>query len=249
MKSLNTAAILQLLQFGTLEVEGFLPWSSNYTFLVKVANHQAEALAVYKPRRGERPLWDFTQGTLCQREQAAFVVSDMLGWNLVPPTVMREGPHGLGSMQLFIEHDPESHYFTFEGEAAFQQQLQQITLFDIIINNADRKGGHILLEQSVESAEVARLWAIDHGVCFHTSHKLRTVVWEFAGARIPPHLLADLVRFRDRLYRNSDDYCLQLKELLTETEVKALQRRMESLIKRGCFWEPGPGRHYPWPPV
>jgi uncharacterized repeat protein (TIGR03843 family) len=105
------------------------------------------------------------------------------------------------------------------------------------------------LEQSVNPSEVDRLWAIDHGVCFHTNYKLRTVVWEFAGTRIPPQLLADLVRLRDRLYGNSDNYTLELKKLLSEPEVKAMQRRMESLIERGCFWEPGPGRHYPWPPV
>lgn len=249
MNGMTTAEILQLLQLGTIDVEGFLPWSSNYTFLVRVFDEQRECFAVYKPRQGERPLWDFAQGTLCQREEAAYIVSEALGWHLVPPTVVREGPHGTGSVQYFIEHDPDCHYFTFEGKAEYRRQLQQIVLLDTLINNADRKGGHILLEQSTPPSQNGRLWAIDHGVCFHASYKLRTVVWEFAGMSIPADLRADLVAFSEFLGDDLHGVRARLKGLLTEHEVAALESRLERLIGRSAFWQPGPGRHYPWPPV
>jgi hypothetical protein len=241
--------VLELLESGNLEVEGFLPWSSNYTFLVRVFNTETEILAVYKPRQGERPLWDFAQGSLYQREQAAFVVSDALDWGLVPPTIAREGPHGLGSFQIFIDHDPECHYFTLEGKSIYRRQLQQIVLLDLIINNADRKGGHILLEQSTNPSPTHRLWAIDHGVCFHAHHKLRTVVWEFAGTRIPADLLSDLMDFKEKMHGNSHGPIAQLQALLSERETEALKNRLERIIESGYFWKPGPGRHYPWPPV
>lgn len=254
MSEQATAGILHLLQRGTIELEGLLPWSSNYTFLIRICGQLAETgagevQAVYKPRRGERPLWDFTQGTLCQRERAAFLVSQALGWSLVPPTVIRKGPHGPGSVQLFVEHDPERHYFTLEGDASHQRQLQQIALLDVVINNADRKGGHVLLGVSSETGGSERLWAIDHGICFHTEHKLRTVIWEFAGQPIPANLLADLARLKEQLCGETQTLTTQLKDLLTSAEVNALQKRLERLIKQGRFLSPGPGRHYPWPPV
>lgn len=246
---MTTAEILHLLQNGDIDLEGLLPWSSNYTFLARVHQDDAETLAVYKPRQGERPLWDFTQGTLCQRERAAYLVSEVIGWGVVPTTVMREGPHGVGSLQLFIEHDPECHYFTFEGETAFRTQLQQIALLDIVINNADRKGGHILLQESENGTNEARLWAIDHGVCFHSQYKLRTVVWEFAGTPIPDELRADLEGLRSKLLSESSTNAIDLKKQLDESELVALLKRVDQLTKHGLFLEPGPSRHYPWPPV
>lgn len=259
-QALNTAEWLQLLQIGTLDVKGVLPWSSNYSFLVNICpntavwealphlprNALAEVRAVYKPRRGERPLWDFTQGTLCQRERAAFLVSHTLGWNLIPPTVLREGSHGTGSVQLFIPHDPEAHYFTFEGEPLFRDALQKTVILDIIINNADRKAGHVLLE---EQEEGDRLWLIDHGICFHTEHKLRTVIWEFAGEPIPAELMADLEAFSNKLASNEAGLRTDLTRLLAQAEVEALQKRTLRLIQQAKFVSPGPGRHYPWPPV
>lgn len=241
------ADILHLLQNGRLEIEGLLPWSSNYTFLVQVCGEAVELPAVYKPRRGERPLWDFPQGTLCARERAAFVVSAALGWALTPPTVLRDGPHGLGSVQLFIEHDPERHYFTFEGQPDYTAQLQKLVLFDILINNADRKGGHVLLEQ--KEGQPDHLWAIDHGVCFHTDPKLRTVIWEFAGQPAPPDLLADLQRFQEDMALDNGRLRTQLNELLSVQEVTALLHRLRNLLQTGLFPQPGSGRHYPWPPV
>lgn len=241
------ADILRLLESGRIEVEGLLPWSSNYTFLAQICGENEEVSAVYKPRRGERPLWDFPEGTLCARERAAFVVSDALHWQLTPPTVLRDGPHGLGSVQLFIEHDPEQHYFTFEGQSEYALQLQKIVLFDVLINNADRKGGHILLEERHNQPN--HLWAIDHGVCFHTDPKLRTVVWEFAGQPVLPELLAALTQFQEDMAVDNGRLRTQLNELLSTQEVTALLNRLRNLLDRGIYPYPGPGRHYPWPPV
>jgi len=249
MNQKNTDEVLNLLKLGSLDVEGFLPWSSNYTFLVRVYSGDGETYAVYKPQQGERPLWDFPQGSLCQREQAAFIVSKTIGWDNVPPTVVRDGPHGVGSVQLFIEHDPDCHYFTFEGKSAYRRQLQEIALLDTVINNADRKGGHVLLESGTGNSHEDRLWAIDHGVCFHTSHKLRTVIWEFAGSPIPQPLLDDLIRYRERLQSNLEAGDGPLSQLISKAEISALLSRLERLIQWGTFREPGPGRHYPWPPV
>lgn len=257
---MSTADWLQLLQVGTLNVKGVLPWSSNYSFLVDICPNTAvqealphlaptlltEVRAVYKPRRGERPLWDFTQGTLCQRERAAFLVSHTLGWHLIPPTVLREAEHGTGSVQLFIPHDPETHYFTFEGDSHFKEALQKTVLLDIIINNADRKAGHVLLE---EDEGDSRLWLIDHGICFHTEYKLRTVIWEFAGEAIPAELLADVESFSNKLATNEAGLRSELQDLLSQYELEALQKRIGRVLRQGSFLAPGPGRHYPWPPV
>ena len=245
---MKTADYLNILEFGKMDVEGLLPWSSNYTFMVRVCLNDREVEAVYKPRRGERPLWDFTQGTLCQRERASFIVSDALGWHLIPPTVLRQGPNGIGSVQLFVEHDPERHYFTFEGEAPFRNELQKIVLLDLLINNADRKSGHVLLEEQNRDTNGNRLWAIDHGICFHTEYKLRTVIWEFAGQSIPNALLADLIKFQ-QLFNQGTNLYNQLQTLLSQAEIVAFQKRLQGVINQKKFHQPGPGRHYPWPPV
>ncbi len=251
---MDTAVITSLLQWGDMHLEGLLPWSSNYTFLVRICPNTAvtqtldhanlpltEVQAVYKPRRGERPLWDFPQGTLHQRES--------LQWGLVPPTVLRDGPHGIGSVQLFIPHNPDCHYFTIEGNGAFAPQLQKITLLDILINNADRKAGHVLIEEPETPAEPDRLWLIDHGICFHAEYKLRTVIWEFAGTAVPPSLLADVTLFLQTLARKSGSLYDEMSQLLSARELTALQRRTRTIADTGRFIAPGPGRHYPWPPV
>jgi uncharacterized repeat protein (TIGR03843 family) len=250
---LDSKTAQQWLQTGRMEVEGLLPWSSNYTFLVQiqpppVTERATKIAAVYKPRQGERPLWDFPRATLCNREYATFLVSEALGWDLVPPTVLREGPHGIGSVQLFIEHDPENHYFTFEGDPNYRPQLQKIVLLDAIINNADRKGGHILVEERPGDT-VGRLWGIDHGLGFHVDYKLRTVVWEFAGDEIPPGLTQALQELADQVAADRDGIRSRLQELLTQAEVQTFQRRVQQLLLQGTFPTPGPGRPYPWPPV
>jgi uncharacterized repeat protein (TIGR03843 family) len=230
---------LRLLEHGELELLGLLPRSSNYTFLAKATDGAAEALAVYKPRRGEAPLWDFPEGTLCQREVAAFVVADALGWPTVPPTVLREGPEGPGSVQRFVEFDPQQHFFTMQDERP--DDFRRVALFDVVVNNADRKSGHCLL--STEGMP----FCIDHGVCFHEEPKLRTVIWDFAGEQIPPPLLDDLRRFGERLSARA--LRAGLGELLSERELDAMDARLAALIAAGSFPEPGSDRPYPWPPV
>lgn len=233
--------LLELLNEGQIQMEGLVPWGSNYTFLVHICHERGEIDAIYKPGRGERPLWDFAKGTLCLRERAAYIVSEALAWGLVPPTVLRKGPQGHGSVQHYVEHNPDEHYLTFQGH--FIEQLQKIALFDVIINNADRKSGHVLLTEN------DRLWAIDHGVSFHTDYKLRTVIWEFAGEPIPTVLASDLVAFQQKLEESNSETYRQLCDLLTTREILALSDRLQRLIKRNVFPQPGPGRHYPWPLV
>lgn len=255
MSETATADILHVLQAGTFEIEGLLPWSSNYTFLVQICGRpliggaELSLSAVYKPRQGERPLWDFAQGTLCLRERAAFLASQQLGWQLVPPTVLRRAEHGIGSVQLFIEHDPERHYFTFEGEQSYRTQLQKMVLFDILVNNADRKSGHVLLQINDGQEGQDRLWGIDHGICFHTEYKLRTVIWEFMGQSIPQSLLGDLHRFNLALNVQKDPFLTELSDLLSVREIKAMRQRLQNLLRQKTFPNPGPGRHYPWPPI
>ena len=255
MNAEERAEILKVLQTGTMEIEGLLPWSSNYAFLVRVCEAADELRAVYKPSRGERPLWDFPTSTLSSREYAAFLISDALGWHLVPPTVIRHGEHGPGTVQLFIEHDPDQHYFSLEGQPEFRHALQEMVLLDVVINNADRKGGHVIIEENRELEDAAghvrpgRLWGIDHGICFHEEYKLRSVVWEFAGVDIPPTLLSDLERLNERLLVHGGALQAQLQLLLSGGEIAACEKRLQTLIHRRLFPNPGPGRHYPWPPV
>lgn len=231
---------MSLLRDGELsEVHGLLPWGSNYTFLMSVASGDCQSLAVYKPRQGEQPLWDFPRGTLCLREAAAFVVSQALGWNIVPPTVLRDGPHGYGSLQLYVPHDPDQHYFTFGP--SHRKQLRRIALFDYIINNADRKGGHCLIDH------LGFIWAIDHGIAFHAHDKLRTVIWDFAGSAIPKELLSDLQRLCADLSHGT--LVEELELLLLPAEIRALRRRTTQLVDFAVYPEPGSGRSYPWPPI
>jgi len=226
-----------------------MPWSSNGTFLVHVeangaptatslTGETAEVLsidAIYKPHRGERPLWDFPDG-LYRREVAAFVVSEALGWGLVPETIVRsDAPYGVGSLQRFVPADFSQHYFTLLEDEARHDALRTIGTFDVLINNADRKGGHCIL------GEDDRVWAIDHGVAFHTDDKLRTVVWDFAGEPIPPALLPDV----ERLAAAPPD----LDDLLDEWEIKALVDRARQLCARPRFPRPTSDRPYPWPLV
>jgi uncharacterized repeat protein (TIGR03843 family) len=242
---------LDLLTRGEMELVGLLPWSSNYTFLTKIMGEIGapknsdliEIQAVYKPRRGEAPLWDFRDGTLCQRELAAYLVSVALGWGLIPPTVLRSGPHGVGSLQLFVENDAEQHFFTFRENPEYCDQIKRLSAFDLITNNADRKSGHCLLDKN------GHVWAIDHGITFNVDYKLRTVIWDFAGQPIPDELLADMRRLLEEI-KPRQLLGQTLRKLLAEDEVAAFQRRVHGLVQLGLF--PGPNRHQrsiPWPPV
>jgi uncharacterized repeat protein (TIGR03843 family) len=233
--------ILRLLEEGEIEILGLMPRASNYTFLARIGNTSGEqTLAVYKPERGEAPLWDFPAGTLHRREIAAFRVARALGWPWVPPTVLRDGPEGPGSVQLFIPFDPEEHYFTLAER--MPDEFRRVALFDAVVNNADRKSGHCLM------AESGRVFLIDHGVCFHVAPKLRTVIWDFAGDEIPEVMLDDLMG-AERELAPGGALNAELAELLDGEEVAASHRRTAELVEHGRFPEPGSERPYPWPPV
>lgn len=235
--------VVSLLAEGELEVRGLLPGSSNYTFLAEVTDDRYQTVAIYKPRQGETPLWDFPHGSLCQRELAAYVLSQGLGWALVPPTVLRVGPYGKGAVQLFVDADFSQHYFTFRDEPALQAALARIAVFDLLINNADRKAGHVLLDSG------GRLWAIDHGLCFHIQPKLRTVIWEFAGEAVPSDLLEDCAALPARL-EPEGDLAESMAALLSEAEIRAVARRATQLVDARVFPAPDPQRRpYPWPLV
>jgi len=230
---LTADRVKTLLRDGEVEILGLLPGASNYTFAVTVAQDDVKVVGVYKPRAGETPLWDFPDGTLYRREIGAYELSEAIGWSLVPPTVERDGPEGIGSMQLYIDHDPELHYFTLMPEHA--ATFRRVALFDHIMNNADRKGGHCLLDR-----EGGRIWVVDHGVCFHSDPKLRTVIWDFAGEPIEEDLAADLARA---------DLSV-LDRWLTAYEVDAARARLDGLLGTRIFPDPPEDRRaYPWPPV
>ncbi|MGH2712234.1 MAG: SCO1664 family protein [Actinomycetota bacterium] len=235
----STAVDLDLLEHGDMRLGGLLPRASNYTFLGEVADGDRSARVVYKPRDGEAPLWDFPDGTLCQREVAAYRVAVELGWPNVPPTVLRDGPHGEGSVQLFVEHDPAQHYFTLREEHA--EDLRAVAAFDIVSGNGDRKAGHCL-----EAAD-GGLWVVDHGLCFNEEPMLRTVIWEFAGAAVPEPLLEDIRRLEGEL--RDGELREDLEPLLSEPEIDAAADRAAALIRFGRYPNPGPGRSEPWPPV
>jgi len=240
--ALTQERVLHHLTEGEIEVEGLIPWSSNATLLVTVREEDLALLAVYKPQRGERPLWDFPFGTLPLREVAAYLLSDALGWGLVPPTVLREGPHGLGSLQFFVHARDEEHFFTIEDDPAYADDLKRLAAFDVVANNADRKSGHCLVD------EQGRLWAIDNALTFHDEPKLRTVIWDFAGRPLPAAIKNDLQALQETLAEGSP-LSQALAQLLSEPELAALRRRLRRLIRAGRFPEPGPGRPVPWPLV
>lgn len=238
------AQVLTTLTHGELEEAGLLPYSSNHSFLVTVHHAGLTLPAVYKPRRGENPLWDFEWGTLCQRETAAYLVSKTLGWDLVPPTVLREGTRGVGSVQLYIPNNDSEHYFTVQEDARFVTTLRQLALFDFIVNNADRKSGHCLV------GDDQRLWAIDHGICFHTEYKLRTVIWEFSDMPIDNEMILDLKTLHACLLDESSSLSQILCQLLTAAERAAMLARTKTLLHQRTF--PAPQYHrrnYPWPPI
>ena len=228
--------VLEVLTHGDLTVKGRLPDSSNATLLVEACHNGVTTLGVYKPERGERPLWDFPRG-LFRRELAAWQLSEALGWGLVPLTVERDGPYGEGSVQLFIHADFEQHYFTLREDARHHDRLRRICAFDVISNNADRKSGHCLL------APDSAIYGIDNGLCFHAEPKLRTVIWDFAGDPLPPEIHHDLQRLVARPLPPA------LRALLAPEECSILLKRTRALVKSGHFPTDTIGRGYPWPLV
>ncbi len=232
-----TPDALTVLCEGRIEIQGRMPWSSNGTFLVTVDGGSRTVPAIYKPGRTERPLWDFPDG-LYRREVAAFELARRLGWDLVPDTVLRhEGPLGVGSLQLFIEANFEEHYFTLLQEDHHHRALARMAAFDLIANNADRKGGHCLLDAA------NHIWGIDHGLCFHTAPKLRTVIWDFADDDIAAELLVDVARLA------ADGPGPQITALLHDDELEALIRRVLRVLSGPRFPQPTNDHPYPWPLV
>lgn len=229
----NTQSILMN---GDYELRGQFMLGSNYTFLVDVHHEGRIVKAVYKPCKGEQPLWDFPDNTLALREVAAYTLSEALGLHIVPVTVFREdGPHGPGSLQQYIEYDVEYHYFNFTDED--KQKLRPVVLFDFIANNADRKGSHVFFEDGTH-----HLYAIDHGICFHEEYKLRTVLWDFAGQAIPDELLTPLSR--------TGNWPGLFEPYLSPREIQALLLRAEALCEAKVFPRVLGGRRaYPYPPI
>jgi len=217
--------------------------SSNYVYLASLehAEHGA-GLGIYKPREGEMPLYDFPDGTLYRREAAAYEFSRLLGWEIVPPTVVRAGPRGVGSLQAFVPHQPTEHYFVLREQAAHHQALIRIAAFDLAANNADRKGGHLLLDPE------GHIWSIDNGLCFHDAPKLRTVVWDFAGSALAPAWVDDLRRVRDCVTAEQPP-AAALIALLDTAEVDALAARCTALIEDPVLPAMYPWRCWPWPLV
>jgi uncharacterized repeat protein (TIGR03843 family) len=227
----------RILSEGDLELQGRMPWSSNATFLVEGCHDGQTVRAVYKPGRGERPLWDFPSG-LYQREVAAYELSAALGWDLVPLTVNRsDGPLGPGSVQAFVEADFEQHYFTLLEHEAHHDAFRRLCAFDIVSNNTDRKSGHVLVDGD------GRIWAIDNGLSFHHEFKLRTVIWEFGGEELPAAVQADL----DALVAGGLPAGVAL--LLDPFERDAVITRAKALLDDGRFPVDDTGRRYPWPLV
>jgi uncharacterized repeat protein (TIGR03843 family) len=231
-----TDQLRNAIQCGTYEIQGQFTFGSNYTFLVNVHYEGKDYPAVYKPLRGEQPLWDFPENTLAGREVAAYLVSEALGFHIVPFTTLRDdGPYGAGSLQQYIDYDPEYHYFSFNNED--RQLLKPVVLFDLLCNNADRKGSHVFFENDTH-----HLYAIDHGICFHEDDKLRTVLWDFSGQKIPQDLLSCLSLRRSLL--------TELEQYLSSHEISALLARAESIRKKGVFpRQPRDRRAMPWPPL
>jgi uncharacterized repeat protein (TIGR03843 family) len=224
-----------LLRQGEVTVKGRMPWSSNATFLVELALDGTVGNAVYKPGRGERPLWDFPPA-LFRREIAAYLFSEALGWGLVPLTIEREGPYGEGSLQNFVVADFDQHYFSLRENPAHHDRLKRICLFDLLANNADRKSGHCLICEN-------GIYAIDHGLTFHEEPKLRTVIWDFGGEPIDAPLLDDVRGVIDAELPDA------LGALLTRDERKALVARGRRLVDAGVFPVDSSGMRYPWPLV
>jgi len=228
----------ELLTSGEISVEGRLVDASNATLFISLNLGEETTKGIYKPVAGERPLWDFPDGNLAQRERAAFIIDEALGYHHVPLTVLRDGPFGIGMVQQWIDIDESvnlEEFFRFDDS-----QLREVALFDAIINNTDRKIGHLIPQSG------GHLYICDHGVTFHAEDKLRTVLWQWAGSALNQREIADL---EDLMSFLESENAAELKTLITENEYLALQGRIHTLIETQRFPEPNPEwPHIPWPP-
>ncbi len=223
------ADLLRNGEFVTCELT---PMGSNYTFLASLCLDGRDGQAIYKPRDGEVPLWDFPRGTLYKREYGAYLLSQSLGWDFIPRTIVRDGPYGIGSVQQYVEHDPRLNYYTLSEADA--EELRMIACFDLVANNTDRKANHVLVDSN------GKLWGIDQGLTFHADTKIRTVIWDFGGEPIPAHLLESLAQLVKQLADPAGEL-KELLELLLPEEVQALHKRVAWVLTEGAY--PGlPGR-------
>ncbi len=233
---------LDLLRQSTITGYQVVPTGSNYTFLTIMTPDEGEPfLAVYKPRQGENPLWDYPDGTLYKREHAAYVTSVELGWPSIPPTTTRDdGPFGVGMAQLYVPTDPRQDFFVFKEQRA--AELMEISLFDILVNNGDRKAGHCLLGAD------GKVWAIDHGLTFNHATRLRTVLWDFCGEAVPERLLS---RLREFLLDSAlvGGLRRKLERDLGAADLDAFFQRMERIVRSGRYPQLDPDRNIPWPLV
>ncbi|MEI8022833.1 MAG: SCO1664 family protein [Actinomycetota bacterium] len=232
----NSSEVISHLLRGEMTIETRMPYSSNATFLVSIVDREKTVKAIYKPLRGEKPLWDFEPG-LHRREVAAYRLAEAMGLHFVPPTILRDGPHGEGSVQLLIEANPDEHYFAiFEERQDLHDQFRAMCAFDIVANNTDRKSGHVLVDKD------KRVWGIDHGLCFAQDFKIRTVIWEFGGEAVADSLL-------EKIEPLTQTVPLEVATLLNEQEVIAITERANWLLDGAKFPVDPSGRHYPWPLV
>ncbi len=219
-------ADLDLLHHGEIVSCQLTPAGSNYTFLSELKLGDRTQLAIYKPRDGEAPLWDFPRGTLYKRECAAYLLSRVLGWDIIPYTIIRDGPYGIGSVQRFVHHDPKQNYYTLNEDYA--SQLRLIACFDLVANSTDRKANHLLVGAD------GKLWSIDHGLTFHEDMKVRTVIWDFCGERIPRRYLNTL-RDLSRQLQSPSGLLLEMLQLLSSEEAVSLQRRIDWVLNEGVY--------------
>ena len=236
---LSEEEALALLSQGQMGSPKLVPAGSNYTFLVTIQDgNDLGCWGIYKPLKGEAPLWDFPSGTLYKREYASYVLSAALGWPNVPPTVIREGVHGIGSVQLFVDADPRVSYL--ELRQTHVEDMQRIAAFDWLVNNADRKASHCLLGQD------GKVSTIDHGLTFNTEFKLRTVVWDFQGTTIPSNLVEDLEKLLEAL-SSREEWVDRLCSSISHEEMDVLGHRLRNILKEPVFPLQHTYHSVPWP--
>jgi hypothetical protein len=227
---------LDLLHNAEFSASRLIPWGSNYSFAVALDDADGHSqLAIYKPRAGEAPLYDFPEGTLYLRELAAYLFSQWAQWDLVPPTVVRDGPHGIGSVQLYVQPEGDRHD-RHDFWSSRDPAIERMVLFDHIVNNADRKISHCLRDAT------GKVWGIDHGLTFNREPKLRTVLWQFVGEPISPLLRRELANLRDR----SEELRDTLADVIDRREIEALVERISKFANQGCYPALNPRRNVPY---